>query len=71
MFAENLVKNSSLDDSDISLPVFPTGTNLKLHYISITPKMVKKVIMNLDLSKASDPDCILVVVIKNLEPELL
>ena len=70
MFAENLVKNSSLDDSDISLPVFPTGTNLKLHYISITPKMVKKV-MNLDLSKASGPDCILVVVIKNLEPELL
>ena len=70
MFAENLVKNSSLDDSDISLPVFPTGTNLKLRYISITPKMVKKV-MNLDLSKASGPDCILVVVIKNLEPELL
>ena len=26
--------------------------------------------MNLDLSKASDPDCIPVVVIKNCEPEL-
>ena len=32
--------------------------------------MVKKVITNLDLSKASDPDCIPVVVLKNCEPEL-
>ena len=32
--------------------------------------MVKKVIMNLDFSKASRPDCILVVVLKNCEPEL-
>ena len=32
--------------------------------------MVKKVIMNLDLSKASGLDCISVVVLKNSEPEL-
>ena len=32
--------------------------------------MVKKVTMNLDLSKASGPDCIPVVVLKNHEPEL-
>ena len=32
--------------------------------------MVKKVIMNLDSSMASDPDCIPVVVLKNCEPEL-
>ena len=32
--------------------------------------MVKKVIMNLDLSKASGPDCIPVVVLKNCELEL-
>ena len=32
--------------------------------------MVKKVIMNLDLSAASGPDCIPVVVLKNWEPEL-
>ena len=31
--------------------------------------MVKKVIMNLDSSKASGPDCIPVVVLKNCEPE--
>ena len=43
---------------------------MKLHNISVTPKMVKKVIMNLDLSKASGPDCIPVLVLKNYELEL-
>ena len=32
--------------------------------------MVRKVVMNVDLSKASGPDCIPVVVLKNYEPEL-
>ena len=32
--------------------------------------MVKEVIMNLDLSKASGPDCSPVVVLKISEPEL-
>ena len=63
-------KNSHLDDSGISLPVFPSRTNMEQHNISVTPTMVKKVIMNLDLSKASGPDCIPVVVLKNCEPEL-
>ena len=39
LFAKSLSKDSNLDDWDISLSVFP---NLKLHNISITPKMVKK-----------------------------
>ena len=70
LFAENFSKNSDLDDSGISLPVSPSRTNVKLHNISVTPKMVKKVITNLDLLKASGPDCIPVVVLKNCEPEL-
>ena len=70
LFAENFSKNSNLDDSGISLPVFPSRTNLKLHNISVTPKMVKKVIMNLDSSKAFGPDCIPVMVLKNCELEL-
>ena len=70
LFAKNFSKNSNLDNSGISLPVFPPRTNLKLHNISITPKMVEKVITNLDSSKASGPDCIPVVVLKNCEPEL-
>ena len=70
LFAENLSKNSNLDDSSISLHAFPFRTNLKLHNISLTPRMVEKVIMNLDLSKSSGPDCILVVELKNCELEL-
>ena len=70
LFAESVSNNSYLDDSGISLPVFPCRTNLKLHNIFVTPKIVKKVIMNLDLSTASGPDCIPVMVLKNCEPEL-
>ena len=70
LFAKNFSKNSNLDDSGISLPVFPLRTNLKLHNISITPRMVRKVITNLDSSKASGPDCIPVVVLKKCKPEL-
>ena len=62
--------NSNLDNSGISLPVFPSRTNLKPHNISVTSKMVKKVKMNLDLPKASGPVCIPVGVLKNCEPEL-
>ena len=70
LFAKNFSKNSNLDDSGISLPVFPSSTTPKL-YISITPKMVKKVITNHDSSKVCGPDCIPVVVLKNCEPELI
>ena len=70
LFAQNFSMNSNLDDSGISLPVFSSRTNLKLHNISVTPKMVRKVVVNLDVSKASGPDFIPVVVLKNCEPEL-
>ena len=69
MFARYFSKNSNLDDSGISVPIFPSRTNLKLH-ISLSPKMVKKVIMNIDSSTACGPDCIPVVVLKNCIPEL-
>ena len=70
LFAKNVSKNSKLHDSGISLPVLPSRTNLKLHNISVTPKIVKKIITNLDSSKASGPDCIPVGVLKIREPEL-
>ena len=37
---------------------------------SVTPKMIKNVIINLDSLKVSGPDCIPAVVLKNCEPEL-
>ena len=49
---------------------FPSRTNMKLHNICVTPNMVRKAVMNFDLSKASGPDCIPVVVLKNCELEL-
>ena len=67
--AKNFSKNSNLDNSRIFLPAFPSRANLKLHNISVTPKLVKKVITNLDSSKASGPNCIPVLVLKNYEPE--
>ena len=70
LFAKKLIVNSHIDKSGISLPVFPSRTNLKLYNITVTPKIVKNVITNLDSSKASGPDCIPVVTLKNCEPEL-
>ena len=70
LFAEIFSNNSNLDDSGIRLPFFPSRTNLKLHNISVTPKNDKKVTTNLDLPKASGPDCIPVVVLKNSAPEI-
>ena len=70
LFSKNFSKNFNIDDSHISLPVFPSRTNLKLYNISITPKMVKKFITNLNSSKGSGPDFIPVVVLKNCKSEL-
>ena len=69
LFAENISENSNLDDSGISLPIFPSRTNLKMHNNAVTPKIVKKIITNLDLSKVSGPNRIPVVVLKNCDPE--
>ena len=68
LFDENFSKNSNLDDSHISLHAFPSRTNLRLHNIHVTPKLVKKVIINLDLSNTSGPDCISLVFLKKCEP---
>ena len=70
LFAELFSKNSNLDDSGHELPTFNRRTDITLSNMVITPKMVKKAISNLDSSKASGPDGIPVVVLKNCEPEL-
>ena len=64
LLAKNVSKNSNLDDSGISLTVFPSTTNLKMYNIRATPTLVKKVITNLDSSNASGPDCVPVVLLK-------
>ena len=54
----------------LHLSLLPARSNSKLHNISLAPKLVKQVINKLHLSKVSGSDCILVVVLKNFEPEL-
>ena len=51
LFPKNFFKNFNLDESCISLPVFTSRTNLKHHKVSVTPKMIEKVIKKLDSSK--------------------
>ena len=54
----------------ISLPVFPSITNLKLHNNTETLMMVKKAITNLDFLNSYGTDSIPVVVLKNCGPQL-
>ena len=64
-FLKTFLRTQILSTQVIFLPVFPSRTNPELQNISVTPKMVKKVIMYLDLSKASGPDSVPVVVLKS------
>ena len=50
--------------------VFLSRTNLKLHDISVTPKIVKTFTTNLNFSKVSGHDCIPMVVLKNCDSEV-
>ena len=69
LIKQNYLQKTSLRTL-IFLPAFLSITNLNLHNIFVTLKMVKKVIMNLDLWKACGPNCIPVVVLKSCDPEL-
>ena len=70
LFAEIISENPNLDDSGISLPAFPSITSLKLYNIPVTDKTVKKVITDLDSSKAPGLEYIPVVFLKNYGSEL-
>ena len=70
LFGKNFSKNCNLDNSGLSLPFFSSRTNVKLHDTSVIPKMVKKVITNLDSSNTSGPDCIPLVALNNCDPKL-
>ena len=49
---------------------FSSKINLKMHNILVTPKLVQKLITNLDSSSLSGLNFILVVVLRKCEPEL-
>lgn len=56
-FVKIFTENSNLDDASSSLSVFTSLTNLQLHNILVTPKMVNA-ITDLTSTKASGPDYI-------------
>ena len=71
LFDRNFSKSSNLDDSGIAYRFSLRELIFwKLHNISVTLKMIKNVIKNLDSSKSSGHDCVPVVVLKNCDPEL-
>ena len=70
LFVKSFSKNSNLDNSNISLPTFPSRTSLKLDNIYVSLKLVKKVVTELNSSEACGPDCKPAVVLKKCELEL-
>ena len=53
LIVEILHLNYNLNDTCISLLVFPSRTNLKLDNIPLTPTLVKNVTIGLDFPKTS------------------
>ena len=70
LIVEIFSKNSSCDDSVITLPAFPSRTYLKLHNIYVTFSLVKEFVNNLYSSKMFGLGCIPVVLLKNCKFEL-
>ena len=61
---KNFSKNSNLDEADTFLLDLSSRTDLELNNNLVTPELAKKVIINLDSSKASLLNCIPVVTLK-------
>ena len=70
LFAKMFSSNSTLDDSNNPLPDFPLQTANSISGFKVTVKEVSKLIHDLDSSKATGPDEIPVVVLKNISPEI-
>lgn len=71
LFAEIISENSNLDGLENLLSFRSSRTIPKLHNLSVTPKMLKKVINTFNSSKGSGPYCIPLVALSNCAPKLL
>lgn len=65
LFAEIISENSNLDGLENLLSFRSSRTIPKLHNLSVTPKMLKKVINTFNSSKGSGPYCIPLVALSN------
>ena len=66
----HLIKENCLLKTFLKTLILMTCISYYLFSSSVTPKMDKKFITNLDSSKAPGPICIPVVVLKNCQPKL-
>ena len=70
LFANRFASNSTLDDSQHTLPDFPSRTDQEISTMRITVRMVARIISQLDASKATGPDNIPAIVLKKCSAEL-
>ena len=70
LFASKFAANSTLDDLGFLPPDFPQITDEKLCESKVSAGQIAKLIKDLDSTKATGPDGIPVVVLKNLIPEI-
>ena len=70
LFGSIFASNSTLDDSNHPLPGFPSCTDSLVSDIKISVKEVSRLIHDLESTKATGPDQVPVVVLKNLSPEI-
>ena len=70
LFAKNFSSNSNLDDLGHPLPDYPSKTDSSLSNFTVSAKEVASLISGLDSTKATGPDNIPVMVLKNISPEL-
>ena len=70
LFASNFASNSTLEERGHPLPEFPSRTDSLLGNITVTVKDIATRIRNLDSTKATGPDDIPVIVLKNICPEI-
>lgn len=71
LFAKIFSENPNIDDSGNVVHVVTSRSNRNLQNIYVTPDMVKNVIIDLVFVLVSTPNCTLVIVLKNCDPELL
>ena len=69
LFASTFASNSNLDDQDFQAPLYPTST-ITMFSIKFSTHKVRKVLLQLNISKSSGPDGIPALVLKSCAPEL-
>ena len=70
LFAGKFSANSTLDDTLHSLPDFSTRIEQEIFYMRISVIMVENTICEVDVAKATGPDCIPSIILKMCSPEL-